>query len=91
MLEMFPNTDFNYSNNDAINSVIYLQSLQDIQGMTMAITISIRNAGKCSQLTLGLYNETIKHFTRLFLYFFNLLFFKFHVFSIDGKRSPHSD
>ena len=25
----FPNTDFNYSNNDAINSVTYLQSLQD--------------------------------------------------------------
>ena len=48
-----PNTDFNYSNNDAINSVIYLQSLQDIQGMTMAITLSIRNAGKCSRLTLG--------------------------------------
>ena len=53
MLEMFPNTDFNYSNNDAINSVIYLQSLQDIQGMTMAITLSIRNAGKCSRLTSG--------------------------------------
>ena len=53
MLEMFPNTDFNYSDNDAINSVIYLQSLQDIQGMTMAITLSIRNAGKCSRLTLG--------------------------------------
>ena len=29
MLEMLPNADFNYSNNDAINSVIYLQSLHD--------------------------------------------------------------
>ena len=39
---------------------------------------------------LGQHNEVRKHLARFFPYFFNLVFFEFHVFSIDGEWSPNS-
>ena len=40
--------------------------------------------------SLGQHNDIRKYLARFFPYFFNLMFFKFHVFSIDGKWSPDS-